>query len=245
MSTVCELRFQVGSRDVDLTGCARPSAVLGYLQEAATVAAGQLGCSRPETVAKYNCVWMIVRTWVRLDRPLRWDETLTVQTWHRGARGASSFRDFDLLVNGQSVGEAVTSWVLVDKDTLRIFRMDGLAEFQGTDGGERCKTVKLHRVRLPQRLPAEETRVMRYSDTDINGHVNNARYADFACDALHLEEKLKGRFVHEFSLNYSAQCMAGETLRLCSAQEEDCCWVRAVGPEGDTRFECVLRTKEL
>ena len=25
---------------------------------------------------------------------------------------------------------------------------------------------------------------MRYSDTDINGHVNNTRYADFACDAL-------------------------------------------------------------
>ena len=39
MSVTYEQTFTVDSRDVDLTGCARPSAILGYLQEAATMAA--------------------------------------------------------------------------------------------------------------------------------------------------------------------------------------------------------------
>ncbi len=30
-------------------------------------------------------------------------------------------------------------------------------------------------------------RLLHYSDTDLNGHVNNNRYADFACDAMEIE----------------------------------------------------------
>ena len=244
MSTFCELNFTVDSRDVDLTGCARPSAVLGYLQEAATEAAGLLHVSGPETIAKYNCIWMIVRMWVKLDRPLKWNEQLTVRTWHRGAKGATSYRDFDLYVGEEQVGEAVSSWVLVDKDSFKIFRLDALTEFQGTDGGELCKSVKLHRVKLPAQLPQQEERAMRYSDTDINGHVNNTRYADFACDALHLEGRLGDAFVHEFSLSYANQCMAGETIELHTAADGTDCWAKGVGKDGSERFECVLKLKE-
>lgn len=236
-----EMNFTVDSRDVDLTGCARPSAVLGYLQEAATMAALELHVSGPEAVAKYNCVWMIVRMWVRLDRPLRWNETVTVQTWHRGAKGASSYRDFDLFVDGEQVGEAVSSWVLADRDNFKLLRLDNVVEFHGTDGGERCKSIKLHRMKMPVEPTGREERVMRYSDTDINGHVNNIKYADFACDALHLEDKLGDAFVHEIYLNYANQCMAGETIELETAVEDGQCWVRGGDGNGKERFDCYLK----
>lgn len=243
MSTFLEKTFLVDSRDVDLTGCARPSAVLGYLQEAATAAAAELHVSGPETIARYNCFWMIVRMWVRLDKPLRWNDVVTIRTWHRGGKGASSYRDFDLMVNGEQVGEAVSSWVLADRDTFKLMRLDRLTEFQDTDGGELCKDIKLFRVKMPAELPGREERAMRYSDTDINGHVNNIKYADFACDALHLEDKLDGAFVHEFQLSYSNQCMAGETILLQTAVEGDQCWVRGVGRDDKERFDCCLKLK--
>ena len=245
MSTFLEHQFLVDSRDVDLTGNARPSAVLGYLQEAATLAAGALHVSGPETLAKYNCFWMIVRMWVRLERPLKWNETVTVKTWHRGGKGASSYRDFDLFVNGERVGEAVSCWVLADRDTFKLMRLDLLTEFQGTDGGELCKNIKLHRVKMPNQLSGSEERTMRYSDTDINGHVNNIKNADFACDALHLEDKLDGAFVHEFQLSYSNQCMAGETIRLELAEEDGQYWTRGVGLDGKEKFECLLKLKNV
>lgn len=244
MSTYLEQDFYVDSRDVDLTGCARPSAVLGYLQEAATLAAGALHVSGPETLEKYNCFWMIVRMWVRLDRPLKWNETVTVKTWHRGGKGATSYRDFDLFVNGEPVGEAVSSWVLADRDTFKLLRLDLLTEFQGTDGGALCKNIKLHRVKMPACLSGSEARTMRYSDTDINGHVNNTKYADFACDALHMEEKLNGAFLHAFQISYSSQCMAGETIDLQTAADGTSFWVRGMGKDGRERFDCWLSLKE-
>ena len=112
--------FLVDSRDVDLTGNARPSAVLGYLQEAATLAAEQLHVSGPETRAKYNAFWMIVRMRVKLDQPLRWNESFTIHTWHRGAKGASSYRDFDLIKNGKVIGKILVVYgKTVEQETIQ------------------------------------------------------------------------------------------------------------------------------
>lgn len=245
MSVIYEQDFTVDSREVDLTGCARPSAVLGYLQEAATIAALRLHVSGPETVEKYHCMWMIVRMWVHLDRPLRWNETFTVRTWHRGARGASTYRDFDLLQGGAPIGEAVSVWVLADVDSYKLLNMRQLAEFQGTDGGELCKERKLHRFKLPQPMTGQELRPMRYSDTDINGHVNNSRYMDFACDALHMEQLLEGRFISEFQVGYLDQCKAGELLTVETACQEGVHYARGLGPDGSGRFECSICLEEL
>lgn len=245
MSTTYEKTFTIDSRDVDHTGCCRPSALLGYLQETATLAALALHVSGPETLEKYNCFWMVIRMWVHLDRPLRWNESITVRTWHRGGRGVSTYRDFDLIQNGQRVGEAVSTWVLADQDSGKLLRMDKLVEFQGTDGGELCKTLTLHRVKLPGELPCQEERPMRYSDTDINGHVNNVKYADFACDALHLERMPRDQFVQELQIGYINQCHAGETIRVETAEEANRLYARGMGADGSERFDCVLTLADL
>ena len=55
---------------------------------------------------------------------------------------------------------------------------------------------------------------MGYSDTDINGHVNNTRYADFVCDALRLEGLPRSRFLSELQIGYTAESRAGDVLTL-------------------------------
>ena len=145
-----EYHFTVDSRDVDMFDQCRPSALLGYLQEAATLAGMELGVSGPEIMEKYNCIWMVARMWMEMDRPLRWNEDFTIRTWHRGTSAVSSYRDFDILVGGVTIGQAVTTWVMVDVDSRRLFRMKSLTAFEGTDGGELCKAIKLHRVKTPE-----------------------------------------------------------------------------------------------
>ena len=116
--------------------------------------------------------------------------------------------------------------------------MGHLPEYQGTDGGELCKAVSLHKLRLPVDLPDREERPLRYSDTDYNGHVNNNRYADFACDALHLEALLPGCFVRECKISFVNQCMAGEKLTLETGGQDGTLYARGLGPAGDERFTC-------
>ena len=237
--------YTIDSRDTDPFNQCRPSALLGLLQEAATEAAVALHVSREETLERYNCFWMLIRIWVHLERPLRWNESFTVRTWHRGAKGASTYRDFDLIQDGTILGEAVSTWVLADRDTYKLLRMSRLEEFQGTDGGPLCKTKTLHRVPMPAAMTDRELRALHYSDTDINGHVNNVKYADFTCDALHLEHMLPGHFIQELQLGYLNQCHAGETITVETAQQDGICYARGIGPGGDERFDCSLSLSAL
>ena len=114
---VYECEYTVDSRDIDPWYHCRPSGLMGMLQEAATQAACALHVSRDEMLERYNSFWMLARLWYRLDVPLSWGDTVHIRTWHRGGRGASTYRDFDLFVNGQPVGEAVSTWVLADAAT--------------------------------------------------------------------------------------------------------------------------------
>ncbi len=241
-----EYKLRVNSRDVDGHNHARPSAVLGLLQEAATLAAAELHVSHDETVEKYNAFWMLARVWYRLNRPLAFDETLTVRTWHRGGRGASMYRDFDLYVDGEQVGEAVSVWVLADMDSHKLLRFSVMEECQEeTAGGALCKSVQLSNLKLPDGLPVAERRTMRYSDTDINSHVNNARYADFVCDVLHLETAGEGKFVSSLQLCYHAECRPGEELLLSVGELNGGRCVAGKDGEDKLRFSALLTLKDL
>ena len=240
MSVFCEKTDTVDTRDTDSFGHCRPSALLGILQEGATDAANELEASRDRMLSRYNAFWMLARIWYRMSRPLKWGECLTVKTWHRGGKGAAMYRDFDLVVDGAVVGEAVSTWVLADIDTHKIVRLSQVAEFDGTGGGELCKETLLHKLRLPQDLTPTEKRRLHYSDTDINGHVNNARYADFACDALGMETLGQGCFLSELQLGYLAECLPGEEISLFTGEEKGVHYVRGEDGEGKHRFEAAV-----
>jgi acyl-ACP thioesterase len=239
------MELRVDSRAIDMFQQCRPSALLGYLQEAATQAALELGASGPQVLEKYNCQWMIARTWVEMDEPLYWNQQFTVHTWHRGGVGASCYRDFDIIRDGAVIGQGVSDWVMVDVDTHKLFRIRNLEEFQGTDGGELCKNIKLHRVKLPETFDSREERTMRYSETDLNGHINNIHYADFACDALHMERYGEGKFVRQFQIGYVGECHAGESIAIDTAVRGDELFARGEGGDGKERFDFAMTLQNL
>ena len=237
MSVWLEYKTKVDSRDVDGRSHCRPSALLGYLQEAATVAGESQGFGRERLMENHGAFWMLARVWYRLDRPLRWEEELTIHTWHRGGRGASMYRDFDLFVDGKPVGEAVSVWVLVRLADRKLLRIQDIPELEGTGGGERNKSIQLTKLRMPGEMEMAERRLMHYSDTDINGHVNNTRYADFACDAIRADLLAEDEFISSIQIGYTAECRPGDVLCLRTAREGVRQFVHGVDEAGKTRFD--------
>ena len=237
MSVWYEYKTKIDTRDVDGRSHCRPSALLGYLQEAATLAAESRGFGREILIQEHGAFWMLARMWYRLDRPLRWGEDLTIHTWHRGGKGASMYRDFDLYADGKNVGEAVSVWVLVRLEDRKMLRLSQIPELDGTSGGERNKDKQLAKLHMPEGMDLAERRLMHYSDTDINGHVNNTRYADFACDAIRADLLQEGQFVSQMQLGYSAECRPGEVIDLLIARQEQTCFVHGIDETGKTRFD--------
>ena len=212
MGQFFEYEMTLDSRDVDGWGRCRPSAVLGYLQEAATLAAEDGGFGREKTL-EYHAFWMLARIWFRLDRPLRWEEKVTVRTWHRGSK-------------------------------TKLLRLSQMRELEGTEGGGLCKQLTLSKLRMPGEMEERDRRRMGYSDTDINGHVNNTRYADFVCDALRLEGLPRSRFLSELQIGYTAESRAGDVLTLEVGEQGGQHFVKGVDEAGKTHFEAAAKFGE-
>jgi len=240
MSVWYEYKTKIDTRDVDGRSRCRPSALLGHLQEAATLAAESRDFGREVLMANHGAFWMLARLWFRLDRPLHWGEALSIHTWHRGGKGASMYRDFDLYADGVHVGEAVSVWVLVRLEDRKMLRLSQIPELADTDGGARNKDVQLSRLRMPEDMSLAERRLMHYSDTDINGHVNNTRYADFACDAIRADLLPEDTFVASMQLGYSAECHPGEVISMLHACQEQTHFVHGVDENGKSRFDVRL-----
>ena len=245
MSVYYEHTYGVAARDTGLFGQCRPSGVLTLLQEAATSAACEIHVSGPEMLEKYNAIWMVVRMWYRLERPICWGDAVTIRTWHRGDRGATLYRDFDISINGTWAGEAVSAWVLADVDSRRLLRMGALAETLESGGAGLCKDRLLTKLVLPEHMIPAGRRAFHYRDADINGHVNNVRYADFTCDALEMQCLGQGRFVSSLQIGYLKECRAGETIRLSTGCENGTWYVQGDGEEGKPRFDAALTMSPL
>jgi len=240
MSFYYDHRVRLTGMDADHQGICKASALLNHLQVAATLAAEAGGFGREVLMERYGGFWMLARSWYRLDRPLRWEDAVTIRTWHRGGKGAVSYRDYDILVDGERIGEAVAGWVFANVETHKLMRLSTIEELATTDGGEMCKSITLSKLTCPERLRVAERRRMRYSDTDLNGHVNNIRYADFVCDALEDALLIPGRYVSSMQIGYLAECRPGDLLTLELGELPEGHYARGLDETGKARFEASI-----
>ena len=232
--------FHISSTDTDAAYELRPSALFVYLQRAITDHSQQIGTSRDDVLSKYNCYWMVLRIWVKLKRPIIWGETLTVNVTVRHPQGTRIYRDCDLLVGQEQVGEATTVWVLANRKTKRPINLEHLPEFPETDAPT-AKKIHLSRIVFPEHMELHDCRKLYYSDTDINGHINNTRYVDLASDAAELNLRPQGVFMQEILISYVNECFAGEEISLYRGKTQGQLYIHGVGPENTDRFDCTIR----
>ena len=229
--------YHVGAGETDLFNLCRPSALLNFLQDTATTHAKMIGMDHAGMIQKHNGIWVLTRYWYQLDAPVFFEDALQITTWHRGHTGALAYRDFDILRKGERIGKAVSAWVIADVNTRRVVRLDGLAY---PDNGFSGWDVQLKKITLPEGMQDAGVFDVHYSHLDINAHMNHVRYADVCTDAVSFET-MSGQYVRELQINYLAECLAGQRIRLSAATDANEAWVAGVSEEGTAKFHGMLR----
>lgn len=232
--------YLIDTTHVDQMNNIRPSVMLSFFQDMATDHAAIMGISRDYLARNYNACWLVARTWYKLSRPLKVGKTVTIKTWHRGVSPLIVYRDFDLFVEDELVGEGVSGWVVADIDDRKMLRPESVAEIVSSPVPETVKEKTLRPIRRPKDAAHVYARTVRYSDLDLNGHMNNTRYADLVLDAFTPEE-MEGRFIAEMQLNYSQECKWGETMEVARKMDGDSCYIDGCCGDSQRRFEANLQ----
>ena len=195
----------------DCFGYIKPGVLQDVMQEAGNRQSAELGLTRDDLPGAV--VWVLLKAFLLLERPIKRQEEITVTTWYRGKAGAQVYRDYDVHAGGEHIGEAVTAWVMFDLDRQRPVRPDIPGEAELIHTPPEPKTMVLGKPERPETTVAAGLRPVRYSDLDMNGHMNNIKYMDVLCDTLKLEDR-EGFYLKSAMIHYVGQTLPGQTLAL-------------------------------
>ena len=175
--------YRVRSYEIDVRGLARPLTILNYLQDAAGEHAARLGVSVPVLLAK-QLTWVLSRYHVRFHSVLPVHSVVHLKTWPSAREGRFALRDFELTDDaGNPVVSATSSWMLIDLTSRRPVRIDEhLSDLPNVP--RRMIHDTFASLPVPDEFDTELPFRVRHSDLDINRHVNNTVYVDWALETL-------------------------------------------------------------
>lgn len=165
--------------------------------------------------------WVLSRLVLEIDRMPRSGEDYSIRTWVNRIYRQFTDRCYAIVgADGRPCGFGTSVWALIDMDSRQPADLESLP-----DGGfsravmpaEQVPIAGPGRIRLRNALQAH-THTARYSDLDINGHVNSIRYMEMALD-LFPKSLLDTHVPRRIEMAYSAESYCGDTLTICHEEQ--------------------------
>ncbi|KAG8367403.1 hypothetical protein BUALT_Bualt16G0068300 [Buddleja alternifolia] len=220
--------FSIRSYEIGADRTASVETLMNHLQETAlnhVKNAGLLGDgfgSTPE-MCKRNLIWVVTKMQVVVDRYPTWGDVVQVDTWV-AASGKNGMRR-DWLVRDSNTGDVLTRasslWVMMNKETRRLAKIpDEVREEIGGYFVDSPPIVDDDSRKLPK-LDDNTADIIhtgltpRWSDLDVNQHVNNVKYVGWILESAPLPI-LETHELAGMTLEYRRECMRDSVLQSLS-----------------------------
>lgn len=227
----------VMNADADFRSLLKPSALLRYVEQVSADHARTFGMT-DQFFKGHGVAFLVGKQALKFDRVPQRAEKLTLLTRAEASRRGSVKRITTVTdAEGKQVAMVDCRWIVVSLAENRILREPGWTVdgfWNETVEGE--LPLQLHKCREGLTSAGEWT--VRYSQCDLNGHLNNAFYLDLVCDALPLEVVRKGPVTFA-SINYHREVPMGETVEVFYAPSAEG-WYIIGKHNGQTSFECYV-----
>jgi acyl-ACP thioesterase len=208
--------FILRTWDVDRADRLNPAALANFFQEAAGDHAEELGVGL-EPMRAEGLGWILSRLSYTLSRRPGRGETLTVRTWPHGTDRLFAVRDYEVLdAAGARIGAGRSGWLVVDLASLRPKRPEAVTAGLPRNAERAALPDGIGPLAARADLAPAGTRRAAYTDLDYNGHVNNARYLQWAQDALAASD-LEAAAGFRVDVNYLAEVKLGQSIELFAA----------------------------
>ncbi len=203
--------FKVRAYEVGPNGKASMQTIFNYLQEAASNHAAAFKADK-QNLEHLNLTWVLSRVHVQMERFPFWHQIVRVETWPSKKELYYGLRDFLILDEKQRVlGRATTSWMMIDFSKRRPVKLpDFLDSIENKEKG-RALDDPFDRLPVLKTVENERKFIVRYSDLDVNNHVNSGHYITWALEAIPMVIREKYQ-VKDIQINYRAEAVYGDRV---------------------------------
>ncbi|MCD7748919.1 MAG: thioesterase [Oscillospiraceae bacterium] len=213
-----EKKFDVAMRDCDMFRRLKPSALLTMFQDCSEDLTEHWGVGL-DRMLDSGLIWVVARASCQVKELPRHGQPVAFRGW--AGRSRMGIYPYQYHIEDEAGRELITGsslWTLADCQTHSMMgRNVPRLELPSPEGPD-AALPKMPYIPSPKDFETVRRRVL-YSETDINGHLTNAKYMDWVCD-LAPQEFHKAHPITGLRIDYRAECRPGEDIPLDWAMDD-------------------------
>ena len=191
-----------------------------YMQEIAGLHAEVLGVGF-DLLNSRDLTWVLARWQVNIAELPRAQDEVVLETWPSTVERLRCRREFRLCdAAGNILARASSWWVVVNNKTFKLERVPEFIKDIYPASAEHA--LDEFSLRLPQvkDVDAAVRAAVRWSDIDVNEHVNNANYLDWVLQSVPRAagERCLSRGLRQFEINFKSEARLGDILEACCVE---------------------------
>jgi len=207
------LKTKVNSYQLDRDKQLSPVAIAELMQEAAGMHSNTGGFGYKQVISK-SLVWVLNALRFEVNKYPVWDDEITLKTWIVDSNRFLSRRDFQFINSeGEIVIAGSTIWILYNFEIKRPQNIQAMGFAVVEHNGEFAveNAIKTTRENIEGELVGSF--LVKYSDLDMVGHLNNTRYVRAIIDSydiVHFDKNV----LRNFEIQFRAEAKHNEKLQI-------------------------------
>lgn len=245
---VIEKKYTISVKNVGGGNLLTNNGVLSLLEEIGCIHSDIAGYGINQ-MEKTHLSWVLLHWKVKvLKRPV-YNETVTLKTWSRNSSKVITYRDFEIYdENNNLITIATSKWALVNTDNGGIVKItpEIIESYSPEDEKNVFGEIDIPKLKEPVDLadiedniePAFSFTVLR-RDIDMNHHMHNLYYLDYAIEALP-KEVYENLNCNEFEIMYKNGAKLGNKIN-CFYYKQDSSHLIVMKNAEDNRLHSIIK----
>lgn len=210
MSGIYEISYKVRPHETGYGLAMQPKALLDYLQDAAFEHSIKLGFSVLDLFPK-GLTWVLSRYHVKVDHFPQTGDQVRIRTWYPGPQKPFYLREWEILDHDERIiAQATSSWLVVNIKSGKP--VDGDEVLSALDTTSK-RALEDDFTPLPGAGRSDVTGrfCVRFSDTDLNRHVNHVHHILWALETVP-RGYLSDYVPSEMEASYKGEIILGQEI---------------------------------
>lgn len=212
--------FVVDAYLSDFRGKATLPMIGGFMLQAATKHAEQRGFGYSAMTSRKR-VWVLSRMAIEIYEYPQNETTFFIDTWVADVNKLFTERCFAFRnLDGKKIGYAKSIWASIDIETRKptnVLELEGLSEYINKE--KECSIEGMKKIPPIKEADSINNFIVRYSDIDINKHLNSMKYIEHFVDIFDLGI-FREKEIRRIEINYINEAHYGASIDMLKKDAE-------------------------
>lgn len=237
---IYKCKYIIGLTDVGMSNKITNKAILKVLENAGGMHSELVGYGL-NNIETTNLSWVLLGWKVKVINRPQYNTELNIHTWSRDPNKITTYRDFEIYDRNNNLLVIATSkWILVDlkKEKMVELKPEIIDLYQKE---EKCVFTErtIEKLKEPIEYSNEITYPILRSNIDINNHVHNLYYLDFAYETLP-EKIYRSNECDNIEIMYKKQIKLGDKI-ICKYCKEENTHIISIKSEDDKILHAIVK----